>query len=348
MDAELANVASSSASVGSTDDTGVEETNAALAQSSVGLLMPQQDPIIGRPSLVASVPAEAELGSILAARLSPSGGAIAILDGVSPFVKLFSSTGKFLGSLAQVGAVFVEPPSAIALNDSELLLFTKTGSGVLFDMENFSIRSMFELPIYPLAAHWFCNRWLVHGPGRNTKEHNTRAWLWSVDLHSEARTTPLFFDADSILPLFSVHAGIVSHGETAVVRHTLSEPRRLLTLRCSRDGQIALVDDSAEMKISSTLENETYPVGVARFTPVGHNKQVVLLVDGFLSKGRMFTRFQYDVDSVSSSKVFDNLTWLADGNEKVGFLLAQNFPLPQIHLLGSSEFLSWVAPVSPP
>ena len=298
-----------------------------------------EDATIGGFAIDPVVPPHGEIGTVSAARFSPAGSRVVVLDAVAPHVKVFDRAGSFLTSFGKRGrGIFSTAPSTLGLTDSLIFVLNHRGVARVFDHAGEPRGPDVQTGIYPLAAAWFCNRWLVHGPGRSDSlvVNGRRPWLWALRANGTG-AVPLAFDADSIRPRVTVPGGIAVRDNRAIIRHGFGSDVVHFLLECNGAGSISLTNTVIEKQITMPIEGTFYPTGIAPTGAVLKPDSGLLLVD-MLPTGQLgFTRLALSHGGTLKWAMIDHPVWLADGDARRGFLFVTNRPVPQLHIVASDE-----------
>jgi len=156
---------------------------------------------------------DGEIGVIRGARVSPNGHAVAVLDDVSPSVKVFDAGGSLTAAIHAPGDTaddYALPVVAIA-DDRVLILAPDSSSGGLFDLRGRRAGSLRDLDFTPLAATALSDStWIVYGPSMEPHADGA-TWLHCLYVRGDTSFMWLSLLRDSLVtPLDSVDVPFLS------------------------------------------------------------------------------------------------------------------------------------------
>jgi hypothetical protein len=302
---------------------------------------------------------QGELGSIESARLSPDGRWTAVLDAVTPNIKIADSTGRVSKVISLAGDTARDYlPPVIAMADDRLLLaWPDSTSALVIGLRSGTRESIDGVSFVPLAATALTNEtWLVYGPSRPiagviptwihcyTRAADGRG-RWSHGLRDSVRVSP----ESLVAPVITIVNG------EAVVEH---RGRRALLVgaRCTQgvgDSLTVRVVASERPSAEQTHDPEFTDVdprgpGIALASPgdggaalIGSQRDARKLFGLIHSRGRtVVRRLRVSGDVVRAETIYEIL----DSRDGVGTLFLSSTQVPRAFLLAPSVLRSVIGP----
>lgn len=206
-------------------------------QASTRLLDPgQRLATIGAPA--SDTAAGSALGIVLAARITPGGAHVVVLDAVPPFVKVFDRSGGLRSAFLTQGGGPLESvgPSAIAVaGDSAILVADVAGGIATFDFDGKPTGRIPSLGFIPLAAMEACGAWMFYGPRFSAGSSGEAHWLHRLPAGAADAGALESFVHDSLASSalgVGKPYGFVATENGAVVRHDLGSTPSLVRWTC--------------------------------------------------------------------------------------------------------------------
>lgn len=294
------------------------------------------------------------LGIVLAARITPSGEHIVVLDAVPPFVKVFERSGRLRAAFLGQGGGPSESvgPSALAVSgDSTILVADVAGGLSTFDFDG-NVRSRIpSLGLVALAATEACEDWMLYGPRFAAGTAGEARWLHRLPMTAADAGALESFVADSLAARalgVGKPYGFVSTAGGAVVRHDLGNTPSLIDWSCAtRTAQVAPLPSAAVGKrpppLTKTEQGLMARVEPGMASPVG----LAALTGGHLVANRETARDQtvrtvlhlVRAGQTAGVQVPGDYV-IRDARPGVGVLIGTPDPVPQLFLLRESAIES--------
>jgi hypothetical protein len=271
---------------------------------------------------------EAELGVVLGGRISPDGQAVALLDAVDPFIKMyFPADGRLLafGNRGS-GPGEIRDPTAIAIsNEAVLVADRELGRLTLFSHAGSALWTA-TYPHLVLAAVAHCNGWLLYGPHLGRSE--TAPWLHYIAPLPQGQYTQLSLLEDSVPTSVGVgkFANMVRGADGAVLRHETGGTSRVIERFCSGAIRTIASSEGGDKEPAYMHQANAPAVGI------GHVSSLLTIADLVLHGG-VRTRIQIVGGESVHTLFLDKPYILLDSDATDGMLFFTDDPLPIVYLV---------------
>lgn len=275
---------------------------------------------------------DGELGVVERGQFSPNGELIALLDLVSPHIKLFDRRGVFIRALApsrqNSGADRVAArPVGFAMSDSLVVLMYRDGDHLAgYQVDG---RPAFEVDSLPFAPETgvalATGDWLFYGASRATAD-GRRKWLHCVSyLGKESQTIVSGLEiADSLHAEFRGIRGMERSASGAVVQHMSRGKLLLLSVGCDRTARA----NKVRIDTIAICDSDSSDVFLGMAAIPGGVIKAVAATNG--------TKFVFEPDGGPPVLIRESLLLLGGANDQL--LLFGIDPVPHGRIVSTNAF----------
>lgn len=287
----------------------------------------------GRIGLSDASRPEAELGIVVAGRLSPNGRVMALLDAVEPAVKIFDRKGNYLGGFGRADrdrGIFRNSP-VLALSDSLVLVSDPSSDRMAaFGFDGRLLALIDSIPFDPLAATSMKNgMWLFYGPSKAPAEQSTASWLHCASLSGSrlAHVSSAYPAPASAKARYGGVQGIVRNGEGATVYDRYAKSPVMLHVECPLTGTISVTQEAVHATTPASQEGQR---GGA-FAGIGYVGEHVVL-----GRARAGSTELTALNVNGRSVAYRNTVLILDGPSGDALMLLVSNPMPHVLLVRDS------------
>jgi hypothetical protein len=216
-----------------------------------------------------------EFGIISAARMSPDGRWIAVVDETPPYVKIVDSNAVVSGvvlSDSVIGGMHSGPPVVAASNRALLVARPWLRRIDFYDMHGRRRAGGFRADFLPITATAVSDSvWLVYGPSDRRTSSGEAEWIHCVYDAGDSVTwkSILAGGVDSVATAYANVSAPLVDGEDVIVEHRQSRYSGIVSINCRTASSGPTVRDVAAGSLPAFVSrSQTEAHGIPAYEPI--------------------------------------------------------------------------------
>jgi hypothetical protein len=288
-----------------------------------------------------------ELGVIQGARIDVNSKLVAVVDAVSPHLKIFDLNGHYIKGLISTGRGpgEVELPIGPAVSNQDIVVVdARLKRLIMRNANNATVIEATLKNVIPLAATFACGDIVVYGPSQALGQ--TADWLRRFRVQ-EGKLTQIWSGFQDTVPVsvsLGKPQGLIVHDSIIVIRHDRPTESSIQYWRCSDVAALSKIAETKLGEIVAPPDDRTPGKELRRVIPAG-----IALVGRYLLTADLRLRttgisthltLRKESGALLAETILPGQIAIADAVEGGGIVLVRILEVPEVLILRWDRLLA--------